>query len=57
MNRAQVIKGALTSKYGRAAINKVQNAGNIQAGFMGTRSKSFDLGVDDLTGNLTASRL
>jgi len=57
MNRAQILRGALTNKFGGAALAKVMQSRQTQAGYMGSKNKTFDIGVDDLTGNLTSSRI
>lgn len=55
MATPEILQGALTSKFGLGAVNAVSGSQRTQGNFGASTNKKFDIGVDDLTGQLGSS--
>lgn len=57
MGRNAMVKGVLSGKYGTAALDKTRQARQATAGYMNSRNRGFDIGADEVTKNITMSRI
>jgi hypothetical protein len=55
MNPNDILKGSLSTKFGTGMLSKVNQAARTQGNFMMSDNRKFDLGVDDLSGNIESS--
>lgn len=55
LGRNEMIKGVLTNKYGSDLLNKTRQTRKAVTGFMNSRNREFNIGVDETTGNIVSS--
>jgi hypothetical protein len=57
LDRDALVKGTLSSKYGTGALDTSRRSRKTMSGFLGSQNKTFNIGADELSGNLTLSRI
>lgn len=57
MDANDILKAALSRKFGGAGLAAVAGARRTQTGFLGSKNVGFDIGVDEISDNLAMPRL
>ena len=57
LGRDEMVKGALTGKYGTGQLMRGRQIRGTANNYMNSRARGFDIGADEATGDLTLSRI